>query len=382
MNTTKMHDYYEILNIDRDASAEEVKKAYRKMAMKYHPDRNPGDKAAEEKFKEAAEAYEVLKDPQKRQRYDRFGHEGVRGGGMGGFGGFDIDLGEALRTFMSEGFGFGDIFGNNRGGGRDRRQRGGDLQVRLKLTLEEVASGARKKIKLKKNVVCEDCSGNGAVNTDAFITCLQCQGAGEIRQVSQSLLGQFVNVTTCPRCSGQGRVLKDPCKACNGDGRVKGETTITLDVPAGVTSGNYITVSSEGHVGPRNGPSGDVVVLIDELEHKQFERHGDDVLYELPVSFGQAALGAEVEVPTLSGKARLSIQPGTQTNKILRMRGKGILHLNGGGRGDQLIRVVVWTPVKLSSKEKELLEELEKSELTKPPVDDQGFFKRVKEAIF
>ena len=376
-----MRDYYEILDIERSASSDEVKKAYRKMAMRYHPDRNPGDADAEVKFKEVAEAYEVLKDTQKRQRYDQFGHDGVKGG-FSNFSGFEFDLGDALRTFMSEGFGFGDIFGGGRTGARDRRQRGADLQVRLKLTLEEIATGVEKKIKLKKAIECDECEGAGTTNEDGFITCLQCQGAGEVRQVSQSLLGQFVNITTCSRCNGRGRVLKDPCKKCSGDGRTQGESLVTLDIPAGVTSGNYITVRGEGHIGPNNGPSGDVIVLIEEEEHEFFERHGDDILYDLPLSFSQAALGADVEVPTLKNKAKLHIQAGTQSNKILRMRGKGIPRLNSNGKGDQLVRIIVWTPTKLTSAERKMFEELSKSEHMKPPTDDPGFLKRVKEAIF
>lgn len=376
-----MRDYYEILDVDRTASNDEIKKAYRKMAMKYHPDRNPGDKSAEERFKEVAEAYDVLQDSQKRQRYDRFGHDGLKGG-FGGFDGFGFDLGDALKTFMSEGFGFGDIFGAGRAHGRGRSNRGADLQVKLPLTLEEIATGVEKKLKIRKSVNCDVCGGSGASGSEAFMTCLQCQGTGEVRQVSQSLLGQFVNITTCSRCNGRGQVLKDPCNTCGGEGRVAGSSVITVEVPGGVATGNYIAVRGEGNVGPNGGPSGDVIVVIEQVEHNDFERHGDDILYTLPISFSQAALGAEVKVPTLSGKAKLNVPPGTQTNKILRMRGKGIQHLNGGGAGDQLVRVVVWTPTKLSARERELFTELEQSEHGQPPSDDPGFFKRIKEAIF
>lgn len=374
-----MRDYYEILGVVKHAGEEELKKAYRKLAMKYHPDRNPGDSEAEQKFKEAAEAYEILKDPQKRQRYDRFGHSGVKGG----FDGFDfgVDLSDALRTFMSEGFGFGDFFGMGRSASANQNQRGRDLQVRLGLTLEEIASGVEKKLKLKKDVVCDVCEGSGAASRDAYLSCPQCRGSGEVRQVSQSLFGQFVNITTCSRCGGHGRVLKDPCKACHGDGRKKGESIVKVEVPAGVTSGNYITLRGEGNAGPRGGTSGDVIILFDEIEHEYFERHGDDILYNLPLSFSQVVLGDEVEVPTLTGKAKLSIQPGTQANKILRMRNKGIPQLHGAGRGDQLVRVVVWTPTKLSADARKLFEELAKSESTRPSVKDRSFFSRVKEAV-
>jgi len=377
-------DYYEILGIQRDASSEEIKKAYRKLAMQYHPDRNQGDDQAERKFKEASEAYEVLRDPQKRQRYDRFGHDGVKGGGFEGFG-VDFDLSDALRTFMSESFGFGDIFGmggRESGRRRRRRRRGSDLQLKLELSLEEIAAGVQKSLKLKKWVVCDECNGSGGSGDDAYITCLQCQGAGEVRQVSQSILGQFVNITTCPRCQGDGRVLKNPCSGCGGDGRKKGESTISVDIPAGVATGNYITIRGEGNVPPKNGAPGDVIVFIEEKEHDYFERHGDDILYNLPLSFSDVALGTEVEVPTLNGKAKLSVAPGTQMNKILRMRNKGIPRLNGGGRGDQLVRIIVWTPTKLNNNEKKLFKELARSENTKPPKGDKSFLKRFKEAIF
>ena len=379
METMTKRDFYEILGLSKDATENEVKKAYRKLAMEYHPDRNPGSKDAEQKFKEASEAYEVLKDPQKRQRYDQFGHSGLKGG-FGGFeGGFDFDVGDALRTFMSD-FGFGDIFGMGRSNRRGSRQRRGrDLQLQLKLTLEEIASGVEKKIKLKKMILCDVCDGRGGQSTT---TCLQCQGSGEVRQVSQSILGQFVNITPCPRCHGVGTILKDPCNSCGGEGRVQGERIITVDIPAGVSSGNYITVRGEGNAGPNGGPSGDAIIIIDEAEHEHFERHGDDILYHLPLSFTQVALGADVEVPTLDGKSKLSIQAGIQANKILRMRGKGISRLRDHGRGDQLVRIVVWTPTKLSADDKKLLRELAKSENLDPPKNDRSFLRKMKEAIF
>ncbi len=374
-------DYYELLGVSKDANDEDIKKAYRKLAMQYHPDRNPNDKRAEEKFKEIAEAYEVLREPEKRQRYDRFGHSGVKGG-FDGFAGFDFDLSDALRTFMSESFGFGDFFGTGRGDRRaSRKKRGSDLQIKLTLTLEEIASGVQKQIKLKKLVLCDVCNGNGASPGASAETCYHCQGSGQVRQVSQSIFGQFVNISTCPVCRGEGKVVRDVCKACNGEGRKTGHGLITVDIPGGVSSGNYITVRGEGNVGHNGGAPGDVVIFIDEQEHKFFERHGDDILYDLPVSFVQVALGDEVEVATLNGKAQISIPPGTQPDKILRMRGKGIAKLHGHGRGDQLIRVRVWTPTKLNAKEKKLIEELGKSENLKPPENDRGLFSKVKEAI-
>ncbi len=353
-------DYYEILGVTKGASQEEIKKAYRQNAMKYHPDRNPGDKEAEEKFKEAAEAYEVLNDPSKRERYDRFGHEGLKGG-MGGFGGFDFDLSDALRTFM-EGFGgfggFGDFFGGS--SRRSGPERGNDLQMRLKLSLKEVASGIEKKIRIKRMVKCQACGGSGAKSSHAVKTCSVCHGTGQIRQVSRSLLGQFVNITPCRTCGGEGKVISDPCKHCNGTGRVKGETTIKVNIPAGVASGNYLTLRNEGDVGPKGGPSGDVFVFIEEEEDKLFERHGDDILYHLPISMPQAVLGDEVEIPTLTGKARLHIDPGVQSGKIFRMRGRGISHLHGHGKGDQLVQITVWTPTKTSKEVKELFKKLAK----------------------
>jgi molecular chaperone DnaJ len=380
MATMTKRDYYEILGVQKAASEDEIKKAYRKLAMQYHPDRNPGDRQAEEKFKEIAEAYEVLKDPQKRQRYDRFGHSGLKGG-FEGFSGFDFDLADALRTFMSESFGFSDFFASGRDRRSTRRKRGADLQIKLTLTLEEIATGVQKQIKLKKLVFCDACNGSGAARGAAAERCSYCQGSGELRQVAQSFFGQFVNITTCPQCKGEGRVVKDVCKNCGGEGRHKGEDVITVDIPAGVAAGNYLTVRGAGNVGLQGGPAGDAIIVIEEQEHKFFERHGDDILYDLPLSFSQAALGADVEVPTLNGKVELQIQPGTQANKILRLRGKGIPRLHDHGKGDQLVRVLVWTPTKLSAKDRKLFEELSKSENLQPPHNDRGFFAKVKEAI-
>ncbi|MCG8607644.1 molecular chaperone DnaJ, partial [bacterium] len=373
-------DYYEILGVQKSANDEEIKKAYRKLAMEHHPDRNPGDTQSELKFKEIAEAYEVLRNPQKRQRYDRFGHSGLKGG-FEGLGGADFDLADALRTFMSEGFGFGDIFGMGRGSGGSRRRRGSDLQIKLKLSLEDIAAGVQKKIKLKKLVTCDECGGTGAAVDAGLMECTNCRGSGEVRQVSQSLFGQFVNITTCPTCRGEGNVVREPCLVCNGAGRKQGEGAVSVEIPAGVASGNYLTLRGEGNVGPNAGPAGDVIVLIEEEEHEYFQRHGDDILYNLPLSFHQVVLGDEVEVPTLNGKAKLQIQAGTQTHKILRMRSKGIPHLHSSGRGDQLVRIVVWTPTKLSANDKKLLKELAQSEHFGPPENDRGFFKKMKEAI-
>ncbi|MDZ7318111.1 MAG: molecular chaperone DnaJ [candidate division KSB1 bacterium] len=375
-------DYYEVLGIPRNADANEIKKAYRKLAMQYHPDKNPGDKQAEEKFKEVSEAYEVLKDPDKRRQYDQFGQAGLRGG-FDTFSSFGFDLSDALRTFMSEGFGFEDFFG---GGARSRgsraRTRGSDLQLRLELTYEEIATGVTKKIKLKRYEKCDVCGGNGLKKGSTPVTCSLCHGTGEIRQASRTIFGQFINVTTCSQCHGEGKTIKDACHACAGEGRLKTDATLTVNIPAGVATGNYLTLRGEGHAGPRGGPAGDAIVVIEEKEHPYFERHGDDILYDLYLSFSQVALGDEVEVPTLNGRASLTIVPGTQSGKILRMRGKGIPHLNHSGKGDQLVRVLVWTPTKLTEKEKKLFRELAQSEAVRPPQADKSFFKKVKDALF
>lgn len=373
-------DYYEVLGITREAGDEDIKKAYRKLAMQYHPDRNAGNKDAEEKFKEAAEAYEILKDDAKRQRYDAYGHAGVKGA-QDGFGGVDVDLADALRTFMSEGFGFGDFFnlGRTRNSGPTR---GSDLQIRIKLTLEEVATGVSKKIKLRRLMNCETCGGSGAESGSKPVKCPACNGTGQIRQVSRSIFGQFVNITTCGQCGGNGKVVQNPCPACTGEGRVQGEKTISVDVPAGVNSGNYITVRGEGNMGPHSGPAGDALIFIEEKEHEYFERHGDDILYDLAIGITQAVLGDEVEIPTLNGAAKLEINPGTQSGKILRMRNKGIPHLNGYGSGDQLVRVVVWIPTKITSEGRRLFEQLSRQADLRPPKDDRSFFKKMKDSLF
>jgi molecular chaperone DnaJ len=376
-------DYYEVLGVSKSATADEIKKAYRKLAVQYHPDKNPGNKEAEEKFKEIAEAYAVLGDQQKRQQYDRFGHQMPGSGGFGGFdmGGFDIS--DALRQFMEQGFGFGDIFG---GGSSSRRRRssnrGSDLQIKLKLTLEEVATGVKKKIKVKKQTRCEECNGTGSAKYSRTVSCPVCHGSGEIRQVSQSLFGQFVNVTTCHRCRGEGQIIENPCHACNGEGRTTGSKTVEINIPAGVATGNYIPLEGEGNEGLRGGRSGDLIIVIEEASHDIFERRGDDVIMVLPVSFPDAALGQSIEIPTLTGKAKLNIAPGTQSGKILRMRGKGIPHLHGAGVGDQLVQTQVFVPTKLSSVEKKLISDLADSENLQPQQDShKNIFEKFKEAL-
>ncbi|HUU29925.1 MAG TPA: molecular chaperone DnaJ [archaeon] len=377
-------DYYEVLGVNREASEEEIKKAYRKLAVKYHPDKNPGNKEAEEKFKEVSEAYEVLHDKEKRDKYDRYGHvSAFAGAGGGAYGGFSFDLNDALNAFMRDfgGFGFDDLFGEAAGARtRKRSGRGQDLQVRLQLTLQEVARGVEKTLKINMYQTCHDCSGRGS-KSGRTSTCPACKGTGQVRNVQRSIFGQFVSVTSCSNCGGTGEVIQDFCPACSGEGRVKKERKIKVKIPAGVSTGNYLTLRGQGNAGFRGAPSGDLIVLIEVKEDDFFERHGDDILFDLPISFSQAALGADIEVPTLDGRARVTIPHGTQTGKILRMRGKGIPHLNAPGQGDQLIRVTVWTPTRLSSREHELFTELSQVESQSPPSAGRGFWKRMREAF-
>jgi molecular chaperone DnaJ len=378
-------DYYEILGVDRNASKDELKKAYRKLAMQYHPDRNPNDKAAEEKFKEAAEAYDVLSNDDKKARYDRFGHEGVRAGGTGSPGFTDInDIFSHFSDIFGGGGGsiFDDFFGGgSRGRGQRRRSAGtpgSDLRVTLKLTLDEIAKGAVKKIKIKKQVKCDQCNGSGAEAGTSTKTCPVCHGSGEVKTVSRSVFGQFVNITTCSNCSGEGNVVDKPCRKCMGDGRVTEEVTVKINVPAGVHEGSYMTMRGEGNSGKRNGQSGDIIVIFQEAPHEFFKREEDDIIYELFISYPEAVLGADVDVPTLNGKARLKIDPGTPSGKLLRMRDKGIKHLNSSGYGDQIVRVNIDIPKRVNSKEKELLKELSEMPNIKgnPNSDEKSFFKR------
>lgn len=355
-------DYYEVLGVSRNATKDEIKKAYRKLAMQYHPDRNPGDKAAEDKFKEAAEAYEILSQDDKRNNYDRFGHEGVRGSGFGSEGFSNIN---DIFSHFSDIFGGSSIFDDFFGGSQRSRTRrrgqgtpGSDLRVTLKLTLEEIASGTTKKIKIRKQVRCKECNGTGAQAGTSLKTCPVCNGAGEVKTVSRSVFGQFVNISACQNCYGEGQVVDSPCRSCSGDGRVNDEVTIKIDVPAGVEDGNYMTLHGEGNAGKRGGQAGDIIVVFQELRHEHFIREKNDIIYDLFITFPQAALGADVEVPTLNGKAMLKIDPGTQPGKLLKMKGKGIRYLNYSGSGDQIVRINVVIPQKLNSREKEIIKQL------------------------
>ncbi len=376
-------DYYEILGVERGAGKDEIKKAYRKLAFQFHPDKNPGNKDAEEKFKEATEAYEVLNDPEKRRVFDQYGHAGFGRGAGGqdpfagarGFGGFEgFDISDALRAFMREfGGGFGGPFGGEfDGGGRGapRARKGRDLQVRVGLSLSEIASGVEKQIRVTKQVPCKTCQGSGAKDGSRAATCASCQGTGQIKQVQRTILGQFINVVECHTCDGAGTVVKDPCRECNGEGVVRGSETVTVKIPAGVTSGNYITVRGGGDAAGRGGANGDLYVVIEEEADDRFTRHGNDVLIDIPLTYPQLALGTKLEVPTLDGKVLLKVPAGTPSHKVFRIKGKGVPRLNGYGRGDQLVRTVAWVPDKVSKKEEELLKELEKSLANRAPKVD------------
>ena len=359
----------------RGASEDDLKKAYRKLALQYHPDRNPGDKKAEERFKEVAEAYEVLRDPEKRRQFDQFGHAGPQpfagagGRGFEGFAGFDME--DALRAFMRDfgGMGgFGDLFGEarGRGGGRAER-RGHDLEIRLPLSLEEVSSGAEKKIKIRHYRPCKTCNGSGARPGTSTKPCGVCGGSGQRRTVQRSILGQFISISTCDRCGGEGTVIESPCGECSGEGRVRVQEEIAIRVPEGVRTGNYIQLRGQGDAGPRGGPPGDLIVHIEEEEHPLFLRDGDDLVLELPLSLSRASLGGKVEVPTLNGRAKVDIPAGIQSGQVLRLRGKGLKSLRRSGSGDLLVRVVVHTPAKLSERARRLLLELEELPEAKVP---------------
>ncbi len=379
-------DYYEILGVSKTANADEIKKAYRKVAMQYHPDRNPGDKAAEEKFKEAAEAYEILSDNEKKAQYDRYGHAGVSGQGRG-FGGGGMNMEDIFSQF-GDIFGddlFGSFFGGGqrggRGGQRSRGVRGNNLRVKLKLNFEEIAKGVNKNIKVKKHVPCTTCEGSGAKDKGSMQSCGTCGGSGQVRRVQNTFLGQMQTVTTCPNCHGEGSTITAKCGSCKGEGRVFGEETVSIDIPAGVQEGMQLNVSGKGNAGERGGSSGDLIILIEEEAHKELHREGLNVAYELHLSFPDATFGTQVEVPTIDGKAKIKIPAGTQSGKIFRLKGKGFPAVNSYEKGDQLVQVAVWTPQELSTEEKSMLEKLNQSPNFKPNPDknDKSFFDKVKE---
>ncbi len=376
-------DYYEVLGVARDASEADIKAAYRKLALKHHPDRNPDNPQAEEHFKEASEAYEVLVDAEKRATYDRFGHSGLDGRfGSGGFQWSDFTHATDFEDI------FGDLFGSFFGGGGRRARRrtagppaGRDLKIALALTLEEIAAGVEKKINLNRLQRCEACGGSGAAAGATKETCSTCGGAGQVQQVARSFFGQTVTVTACPACDGEGSRITKPCEACRGEGRVRGQATVSVRIPPGVRSGNYIPLRGHGEVGPRGGPAGDCLVFIEEKEHEQFARDGNDVIYRLPISFTQAALGDEIQVPTLTGKARMKVPPGTQSGRVFRLRGKGIPDVDGRGVGDQLVQTVVWTPQDLGGRERELFEELGNLEKKRAASEGKSVFEKIRQAF-
>ena len=381
-----MRDYYDILEIERASDADTIKKAYRKLALAHHPDRNGGDAKSEELFKEATEAYEVLRDPNKRAAYDRYGHAGVKNGAAAGqgFAGFGFE--DALNIFMRDFGGFGgieDLFGGA-GARRARVQRGQDTRIRLTVTLEEVASGVRKTVRLPILEACTGCAGTGSKGSSEPAVCDSCRGTGEVRRVQRSVFGQFVSAGPCPTCGGEGRRILDPCDRCHADGRERREREFAVDVPAGVTSDNYITLRGHGNVGPRGGPRGDILVVLEVEEDTRFIRQDDDLIHLVQVSFSQAALGVDLEVPTVWGAERIEVPAGVQSGEVLTLRGKGLPHLGGGGRGDQHVRIQVWTPSRITSEQEELFRRLAEVEGAPPDDDDRSrhsFWHRMKEVF-
>ncbi|MBL8976907.1 MAG: molecular chaperone DnaJ [Gemmatimonadetes bacterium] len=373
-----MSEYYDLLGLERGATEADIKKAYRKRAMELHPDRNPSPDA-EAQFKEITEAYEVLKDPDKRARYDRYGKAGLGGsGGAAGYGGFHhVDLSEALNIFMRDFGGFEGLFGQ---GQRGEQRRGQDIRVNVKITLNEVATGAKRTIKLKTLDRCAACEGSGARKGTRPATCNTCNGTGEVRRAARSMFGQFVSVSPCPTCAGEGVVISAPCEECRGEGRVRADKTVPVEIPAGVSENNYLTLRNQGAVGARNAPPGDLLVMIEIQDDERFERDGDNLVMDLPLSFSQAALGMSVVVSTPYGDEKVAIPAGTQGGTILKLRGKGLPRLGQAGKGDLLIRAHVWTPESVSPEQERLLRELAKLE-GEPPKRAAGFWSKLKEAL-
>ncbi len=379
-------DYYEVLGVEKNANADDIKKAYRKAAIKYHPDKNPGDKEAEEKFKEAAEAYDVLSNPDKRARYDQFGHAGMSGAAGGGFGGFSGG-GFSMEDIFSQ---FGDIFGGHFGGGfggfgggsrgGQRVNRGSDIRVKVKLTLAEIANGTTKKLKVNKYVACDKCGGTGAKDASAYTTCPTCNGTGVVTQVQNTFFGRMQTQGVCPTCGGEGRIIKEKCDKCGGEGISKGSEVIEINIPAGVGEGMALTVSGKGNAARHGGVNGDLLVVIEEERNPQLVRDGNDLIHNLNITVTTALLGGEVEVPTIDGKAKIKIAAGTHAGKVLRLRGKGLPSVNGYGRGDILIVVDITIPSSLSSTERKAVEALSQMPSFKEAekVENQNIFERMK----
>ncbi|MCB0635725.1 MAG: molecular chaperone DnaJ [Lewinella sp.] len=378
-------DYYEILGVDKGASKDEIKKAYRKLAIKYHPDKNPDDKSAEDKFKEAAEAYEVLSDDDKRARYDRYGHAGVGqgGAGFGGGGGMTMEdiFAQFGDIFGDSGGPFGSFFGGGGGRARATGERGSNLRIKVALSLEEIAKGVNKKIKVKKQVACDVCHGSGAKDSSSVETCPTCGGAGMVRQVRSTFLGQMQTTTTCPTCNGSGKRVTANCTKCKGDGRIYGEEMIELDIPAGVEEGMQLSLRGKGNAGRNGGPAGDLLIHVEEKPHPELQRDGQNLIHDLYLNFADAALGTSVEVPTIDGRVKIKIPAGTQSGKIFRLKDKGLPSVQSYGQGDELIHVNVWTPKKLTDEEKSLLEQLRDKPNFKPQPgkSDRGFFDRMRD---
>jgi molecular chaperone DnaJ len=377
-------DFYEILEVQKNATKEEIKKAYRKQAIKFHPDKNQGNKEAEEKFKEAAEAYEVLSDDEKRSRYDQFGHAGVGGAaGGGGFGGGGMTVEDIFEHFgdIFGGFGFGG-FGGSGGGGRRSRSvnRGSNLRVKVKLNMQEIAQGVEKKLKVNKYISCTHCNGTGAANGSAFSDCTTCRGTGQVTRVTQTFLGQMQTTQACPSCDGEGRIIKSKCVTCYGEGIIKDTEVVSVNIPAGVGNGMQMSVSGKGNAARRGGVNGDLLVLIEEEDHPELIRDGNDLIYNLYLSIPDAVLGSTIEVPTIEGKVKIKVDPGTQPGKILRLRGKGLPEVNGYGRGDLLVNINVWIPKNLGKDDKKIFEKFAESQAFKPNPDssDKGFFERMR----
>ncbi|MEY2719604.1 MAG: dnaJ molecular chaperone DnaJ [Bacteroidota bacterium] len=377
-------DPYDVLGVDRNASADEIKSAYRKLAMKYHPDRNPDDAQAEANFKEAAAAYDILSDADKRARFDQYGHAGL--GGQQGYHEYSNvnDIFSAFGDIFGQSI-FGDMFGGGQRSSRQRsrKEQGADLRVRMPLTLEEIATGVEKTIKIRHYKSCNTCSGSGAKGSSGYTKCSACGGSGEVRQVSRSVFGQFINIAPCTSCSGQGEILQDKCETCSGEGRTEGETTVKVTIPAGVRTGNYIPLTGKGHAGRRGGEAGDAMVVIEEQEHDLFERDEDDVHVRQTIDFPTAALGGEINVATLTGEAVVTVEPGTQPGTVLRMKGKGIPHVHQRGAGDQLVHIDIYVPTKLNSEERAALTKLASSKHFIPTerTASSDFFQKVKEAF-
>jgi molecular chaperone DnaJ len=374
-------DYYEVLEVSRSATQDEIKKAYRKMALKYHPDKNPDDHTAEDKFKEAAEAYEILSDPQKRSRYDQFGHAAFQGGGANGFhaGGMTMeDIFDSFGDIFGD-FGFGGFGRSGRRSGQ-RVNRGSDLRIKVKLNLNEVAKGTEKKVKVKKYIPCDVCNGTGAKDGTAYETCSTCRGSGHVTRVTNTFLGQMQTTTTCPHCGGEGKIVSQKCNTCFGEGIVPSEETISFNIPAGISEGMQMKISGKGNAPRRGGINGDLLVVITEEKHPELIRDGNDLLYNLYLSMPDALLGTTVEIPTIDSKVKIRIDQGTQPGKILRLRGKGIPDVNGYGKGDLLVSINVWIPKEVSKDEAKVFEKLRESPnfTPKPDKNDKSFFERMK----